>query len=97
MKRYTVRKELRTPVHCQFYCFSDAGLISGIVRDLSASGWRVTVDRPVPVNLQTHVSIDLHDGHDCHPLFIDPPLCAGLMGVRPGGKSRESMKRPARA
>lgn len=56
MKTYAVRKELRTPVHCQFYCVTDDTfdtLLDGIVWDLSEIGGRVTVERPVPVGLES--------------------------------------------
>ena len=84
MKAYTVRKELRTPVHCEFYCFSDGSLISGIVRELSATGWRVTVDRPVHVSLEQHVFVALHDGQDCHPLCIDSAIVRWTHGREAG-------------
>ena len=84
MKGYTVRRELRIPVHCQLYCFFDDGLISGIVRELSATGWRVTVDRPVPLNLDTHVFIAVDDAHSGHPLFIDSGIVRWTDGREAG-------------
>ena len=84
MKTYTVRKKLRAPVHCQFYCFSDGSLINGIVRDLSATGWRATVDRPVPAGLEKHVFIALRDGQDCHPIFIDAAIVRWTDGREAG-------------
>lgn len=83
MKTYTVRKKLRTPVPCQFY-FSDGSLINGIVRDLSATGWRATVDRPVPAGLEKHVVMALRDGQDGHPIFIDAAIVRWTDGREAG-------------
>ncbi|MGC4097864.1 MAG: PilZ domain-containing protein [Nitrospira sp.] len=71
MKTYTVRKELRTPIQCQFYCFVENTLINGIVWDLSATGLRVTVDRPVPHGLEKTIFLVLADEKSCHHIFID--------------------------
>ncbi len=84
MKQFTVRKELRTPVRCQFYCFSEGGLISGVVRDLSPTGWRVTVDRPVHIAFEQHVFISMHDGQDCHTLCIESAIVRWTHGREAG-------------
>ena len=86
MKTYTVRNELRTPVHCQFSCFADGMVINGIVWDLSPTGWRATVDRPVPIGLQKSVFMTLRDGKGCHPIFIDSAIVRWANGCEAGWK-----------
>lgn len=74
MKTYAVRQELRTPVHCQFYCFYDGTLTTGMVWDLSATGWRATADRPIPSGFETTVSMTLREGKECHHILIDSAI-----------------------
>jgi hypothetical protein len=74
MKTYTIRTELRTPVHCQVSCFSNGAVINGIVWDLSATGWRATIARPVPVGLETSVFMTLRDGKNGYPIFINAAI-----------------------
>ncbi len=71
MTIYVVRQALRTPVQYQFYCFASGTLITGMIWDLSATGWRATVDRPLPVGLETTVYITLREGQECHHLRVD--------------------------
>ena len=84
MKTYAVRKELRTPVHCQFYCVTDDTLLDGIVWDLSAIGGRVTVDRPVPVGFEKPIFITLREGKDCHHLLIHSAIVRWADGYEAG-------------
>lgn len=74
MKTYTVRKEVRTSVHCQLSCFADGAVINGVVRDLSATGWRASMDRPIPIGLEQSVFMTLRNGKDCYPVFIDSAI-----------------------
>lgn len=71
MKTFTIRTELRTRVHCPVSCFSTGAVINGMVWDLSATGWRATVARPVPVGLEKSVFMTLRDGNNGYPIFID--------------------------
>ncbi len=84
MKTYAVRKELRTPVHCQFYCVTDDTLLDGIVWDLSEIGGRVTVERPVPVGLEKPIFITLHEGKDCHHILIHSAIVRWADGCEAG-------------
>lgn len=84
MKTYTLRKELRTPVHCQFHCVTDDTLIGGTVRDLSERGLRVTVERPVPVGLEQPIVITLQEGKDCHHLLVHSAIVRWANGCEVG-------------
>jgi hypothetical protein len=84
MKTYAVRQELRTAVHCQFSCFADDAVINGIVWDLSATGWRATMDRPVPLGLEKSVFMTLRNGKDCHPIFLDAAIVRWTNGCDAG-------------
>lgn len=86
MKTYAVRKALRTPVHCQFYFYSNGTLINGIVWDLSEAGLRVTVDRPVPVGLERPSLLPLVMERTAVTSSSILPLLAGLRRVTQDGK-----------
>ena len=84
MKTYAVRKKLRTPVHCQFYCVTDDMLIDGIVWDLSETGSRVTVERPIPVGLEKPIFITLQEGKDYHHLLVHSAIVRWTDGCEAG-------------
>lgn len=84
IKHYAIRNTLRTPVQCQFSCFADGAVINGIVWDLSATGWRATVDRPVPIGLEKSVFMTLRDVKGCHPIFIDSAIVRWSEGHHTG-------------
>jgi hypothetical protein len=71
MKTYAIRKRLRTPARCQFCYFCEGTLATGIVWDLSETGWRAACERPVCVGTESTVYITLHDGKQSHNLLID--------------------------
>jgi hypothetical protein len=84
MKTYAVRTALRTPVQCQVSCFADGAVINGIVWDLSTTGWRATMDRPVPLGLEKSVFMTLRNGKDCHPIFLDAAIVRWTTGCDAG-------------
>ena len=84
MKTYTFRNQLRTSVHCQLSCFSNGAVINGIVWDLSATGWRATVARPVALGLEKSVFITLREGNNCYPIFIDAAIVRWTNGCEAG-------------
>lgn len=84
MKAYTIRTVLRTPVHCQLSCFSNGAVINGMMWDLSATGWRATVARPVPLGLEKSVFITLRDGKNYYPIFIDAAIVRWTNGCEAG-------------
>jgi hypothetical protein len=71
MKTYAIRKRFRTPARCQFCYFRDGALATGIVWDLSETGWRAACERPVCVGTESTVYITLHDGTQSHNILID--------------------------
>ncbi len=84
MKTYSVRKALRFPVQCQFVCFTDGAAINGIIWDLSVTGWRGTVDRPIPIGRGKSVLMTLRDVNGCHPVFIDSAIVRWSEGRHTG-------------
>ena len=84
MKTYSVRKALRFPVQCQFVCFTDGAAINGIIWDLSVTGWRGTVDRPIPIGRGKSVLMTLRDGNGCLPIFIDSAIVRWSEGRQTG-------------
>lgn len=84
MKTYSVRKTLRTLVQCQCACFADGPVIDGSVWDLSATGWRATMDRPVPIGLEKSVFMTLRDRNGCLPIFIDSAIVRWSEGRQTG-------------
>ncbi len=84
MKPYTVRKELRTPVQCQFYCVTDDTLIDGRVWDLSETGGRVTVERPVPVGLDKPIFLILPEGGNYQHILIHSAIVRWADGYEAG-------------
>ncbi|OQW30489.1 MAG: hypothetical protein A4E19_09235 [Nitrospira sp. SG-bin1] len=71
MKTYAMRKRLRTPARCQFCYFCNGTLATGIVWDLSETGWRAAGERPVCVGTESTVYITLHDGNQSHNIIVD--------------------------
>ncbi|MFO0699995.1 MAG: PilZ domain-containing protein [Nitrospira sp.] len=84
MKQYAIRDTVRTPVQCQCSCFADGGVIGGSVWDLSATGWRSTLDQPVSIGLEKSVLMTLQDGDGCHPVFIDSAIVRWSEGRHAG-------------
>jgi c-di-GMP-binding flagellar brake protein YcgR len=84
VKTYAVRKKLRIPLHCQFYCVTDHTLIDETVRDLSEMGLRVTVECPVPVGLEQPIVITLQEGKDCYHLVVHSAIVRWANGCVPG-------------
>lgn len=84
MKQYAMRNTVRTPVQCEFSCFADGAVINGRVWDLSATGWRATMDRPVPIGLEKSVFMTLRDGNACLPIFIDSAIVRWSEGRHTG-------------
>ncbi|MGC4097884.1 MAG: PilZ domain-containing protein [Nitrospira sp.] len=88
MKAYAVRKEGRASVECRFYCFTEDQLINGKVRDLSSTGWRVTLDRPIPVGFEKTVFITLHDESGYYHSLIDSAMVRWAAGFETGWEIR---------
>jgi c-di-GMP-binding flagellar brake protein YcgR len=84
MKPYALRKESRTPVQCQFYCVTEDSMIEGTVRDLSATGVRVTVAHPMPVGVEKPIFITLQEGGNCHHLLIPSAVVRWKYGHEAG-------------
>jgi hypothetical protein len=84
MKQYAIRNTGRTPVQCECSCFADSAVINGSVWDLSATGWRATMDRPVPIGLEKSVFMTLRDGNGCLPIFIDSAIVRWSEGRQTG-------------
>ncbi|MBK9307917.1 MAG: PilZ domain-containing protein [Nitrospira sp.] len=84
MKAYAVRKEGRFSVECQFYCFTEDQLINGKVRDLSPTGWRVTLDRPLPVGVEQTVFITLRDESGYYHALIESAMVRWADGFETG-------------
>jgi|CXWL01.1.fsa_nt_gi hypothetical protein len=84
MKQYAMRNTVRTPVQCECSCFADGAVINGRVWDLSATGWRATMDRPVPIGLEKSVFMTLRDGNGCRPIFIDSAIVRWSEGRHTG-------------
>lgn len=84
MKQYAIRNTGRTPVQCEFSCFADGAVINGSVCDLSTTGWRATMDRPVPIGLEKSVLMTLRDGNGCLPIFIDSAIVRWSEGRQTG-------------
>lgn len=84
MKQYAIRNTVRTRVQCQCSCFADGRVIDGSVWDLSATGWRASLDRPVPIGLEKSVLVTLRDGNGCLPIFIDSAIVRWSEGRHTG-------------
>jgi c-di-GMP-binding flagellar brake protein YcgR len=84
MKPYALRNESRTPVQCQFYCVTEDSMIEGMVRDLSATGVRVTVAHPMPVGVEKPIFITLQEGGNCHHLLIPSAVVRWTYGHEAG-------------
>ena len=84
MKPYALRNESRTPVQFQFYCVTEDSMIEGMVRDLSATGVRVTVKHPMPVGVEKPIFITLQEGDNYHHLLIPSAVVRWTYGHEAG-------------
>lgn len=84
MKPYALRNESRTPVQFQFYCVTEDSMIEGMVRDLSATGVRVTVKHPMPVGVEKPIFITLQEGDNCHHLLVPSAVVRWTYGHEAG-------------
>ena len=84
MKPYALRNKSRTPVQCQFYCVTEDSMIEGTVRDLSATGVRVTGTHPLPVGVEKPIFITLQEGGTCHHLLIPSAVVRWTYGHETG-------------
>jgi|CXWL01.1.fsa_nt_gi hypothetical protein len=74
MKPYAVREKLRTSVQGTLSYTAEGTWTTGIVWDLSETGWRTTGERPMPIGLETIVFLTLRDGEELHYILIESAM-----------------------
>ncbi len=84
MKAFLVRQMLRTPVQGTFSYAVEGIWITGTVWDLSATGWRATTGRPLPIGRETIVFLALRDGERLHHILIESAIVRWADGRHAG-------------
>lgn len=85
-KTYTVRKGSRVSAQCTFLYFWDGALAQGKVWDLSESGWRATMDQPLPAGSETTAYLALPDEGDVKYMTVNSATLCWSDGKMAGWK-----------
>ena len=85
-KTYTVRKGARIPIQATFMYFWDGALTQGKVWDLSETGWRATMDQPLPAGTETTAYLALPDEGDPKYMTVDSATLCWSDGRMAGWK-----------
>ena len=84
MKTYAVRKQFRASVQGMVSYSADGTWITGKVWDLSQTGWRTTIQRPLPIGLETIVFLTLGEGEDIRHFLIESAIVRWSNGCHAG-------------
>lgn len=85
-KTYTPRKGLRLPTQCTFLYFWEGALMQGSLWDVSETGWRATMDQPLPAGTETTAYLALPDDSDSKYLIVDSATLRWSDGTMTGWK-----------